>query len=246
MIAARRIPFEVGVGPWLMAADDLLLAHAVEGRPTLRFYGWAEPTLSLGYFQPYADRLTHPRLGELAVVRRSTGGGAIVHHHELTYAIGIPAGLAGGEPWGCRMHHLIADVLKPMGVVADPVVCGEEVKRDPFLCFEHHTAGDLAIGPRGDGRTKVIGSAQRKRHGAIIQHGSILLRTSEFAPRLPGIAERSGFVLEPRNLANAIVDEFAKREHWQFTVRDWSEDELTAIEQIRTETYANPEWTQKR
>src|SRR5438445_617792 len=75
-----------GDGPWNMAVDEALLEDAARsGRPTLRFYGWAEPTLSLGYFQPYAQRASHPPSSRCAVVRRPTGGGAILHDAELTY-----------------------------------------------------------------------------------------------------------------------------------------------------------------
>ena len=74
-----------------MAIDEALLAAAAtSGQSTLRFYRWAEPTLSLGYFQPYADRWGHAASSESAAVRRSSGGGAILHDIELTYSIAVP------------------------------------------------------------------------------------------------------------------------------------------------------------
>lgn len=238
-------PLEIEHGPYQMAADDRLLDHAVNGVPSLRFYTWAEPTLSLGYFQKFDERpdLVQP----LPVVRRSTGGGAIVHHYELTYSVGIPASLAGEEPWACRMHHLIADVLKrDFGIDSDPVVCGEEKKADPFLCFHHHTAGDLAIGERKHTRDKVIGSAQRKQHGAILQHGSILLATSPYAPTLPGIAELAGKYIHPQNLAAAISKGFLTETKWVFKPTTWSHDDQTAIRATIATKYGNAEWTRKR
>ena len=67
-------------GAWNMAVDEALLESVADGGPaTLRFYQWSEPTLSLGYFQPYADREQHEASRELTVVRRSTGGGALIH-----------------------------------------------------------------------------------------------------------------------------------------------------------------------
>ncbi len=78
-------------GPWNMAVDEALLeAAAAEGQCTLRFYQWSEPTLSLGYFQTYADRWQHQPSSHSAVVRRSSGGGAIMHDLELTYSIAVP------------------------------------------------------------------------------------------------------------------------------------------------------------
>jgi len=74
-----------------MAVDEALLeAAAAEGQCTLRFYGWEEPTLSLGYFQTYADRWQHEASSRSAVVRRNTGGGAILHDLELTYSFAVP------------------------------------------------------------------------------------------------------------------------------------------------------------
>ena len=86
-----------------MGVDEALLMDAVEnGVATLRFYQWSEPTLSLGYFQRYADREQHTASRNCAVVRRQTGGGAILHDRELTYSLALPAnhriGSQRGQP----------------------------------------------------------------------------------------------------------------------------------------------------
>ena len=126
-----------------MAADEALLRSALgaQGR-TLRFYTWAEPTLSLGYFQKH-DRPI--RAEGVAWVRRPTGGAAILHHHELTYALALPAGPPWhtSESWLCRIHHAVAAALRRLGVETQAVVCGEEKQLGPFLCFQHQTPGDL-------------------------------------------------------------------------------------------------------
>src|SRR5690606_37438550 len=81
-----------GSGAWNMAVDEVLLNSAAQtGQMTMRFYRWSEPTLSLGYFQRYADRSLHAKSAACPVVRRSTGGGAIVHDVELTYSIAVPS-----------------------------------------------------------------------------------------------------------------------------------------------------------
>src|ERR671938_8152 len=94
----RLLPSETADGPYQMAADDVLLAAAVEGVPSLGFYAGAPPTLSLGYFQRADERLADPKLAALPFVRRASGGGALVHHHEVTYALALPA----GPPWQSR------------------------------------------------------------------------------------------------------------------------------------------------
>jgi hypothetical protein len=80
-------------GAWNMAVDEALLLDAIEdGSATLRFYQWSEPTLSLGYFQRYADRNQHHASRNCAIVRRQSGGGAILHDRELTYSLVLPPG----------------------------------------------------------------------------------------------------------------------------------------------------------
>src|SRR5437868_10093883 len=90
-VACRLLRFARADGPHNMAADEVLLESAVAGMASLRFYGWSAPTVSLGYFQPERMRRADERLARLAYVRRPTGGGALVHHHEVTYALALPA-----------------------------------------------------------------------------------------------------------------------------------------------------------
>src|SRR5262245_4175177 len=105
MSTLRLLSFVSADGPTNMAADEAMLETAAEsGLASLRFYTWAAPTLSLGYFQSasvvrslssglLASRADHTQ--DLPWVRRSTGGAAIVHHRELTYSLALPA----GKPW---------------------------------------------------------------------------------------------------------------------------------------------------
>src|SRR5690348_12590779 len=129
--AIRLLPFAPADGATNMALDEaLLLTAADRGTASLRFYTWSAPTVSLGYFQPAASRAENPNLAGLAWVRRSTGGAAIVHHHELTYALALPKGKPWqtSESWVCRFHHVIQGVLADHGLEARGVVCGEEAK----------------------------------------------------------------------------------------------------------------------
>src|SRR5262249_14955848 len=89
--AQRLIIDQAASGAWNMAVDEALLIDAAEnGTATLRFYQWEEPTLSLGYFQKYDDRDSHAASRDCPTVRRQTGGGAIVHDHEITYSLSLP------------------------------------------------------------------------------------------------------------------------------------------------------------
>jgi lipoyl(octanoyl) transferase len=230
-------PFLTADGPTQMAADEALLEHVITtGRPALRFYNWDPPTLSLGYFQPYASRLPG-----LPVVRRMTGGGAIVHDRELTYALGLPPGPIQKDPhWACRMHDIIRVALAEWGVTAVSG-CGLEVGRGAFLCFEHQSPGDLLLGGH-----KIGGSAQRKRDGVILQHGSILLAASQHAPRFHGIRELTGTTIDPQGFADRLGRTLSRITGWSPAPVEWSVDLKARRWQLGIERYANPAWTERR
>jgi lipoate-protein ligase A len=219
-----------------MAADEALLEHVIaSGRPALRFYTWDPPTLSLGYFQPFAERLPG-----ITVVRRMTGGGAIVHDRELTYALGLPPAEKARE-WPCRLHDMVRDALAACGVRIATSGCGEENGRGRFLCFEHHTPGDLLIAGH-----KIGGSAQRRRDGAVLQHGSVLLAASSHAPQLRGIVELTGVEVAPQQLADEIAHELSRSTGWTMAPSNWSPRLTARRQQLVAERYCHPSWTQRR
>lgn len=226
-----------------MAADEVMLRSAETGVASLRFYTWREPTLSLGYFQPAAARLADERLAALTWVRRATGGAALVHHHEVTYSLALPPGKPwhGGEPWACRFHHIVASALLSAGAETRSVLCGEEQKLDPVLCFLHQTPGDLVAE-----NAKVVGSAQRRQKGALLQHGGILLERSESTPQLPGLRELTGVRLTPEHVAKLVAERFGADTAWEVVPADWTTNELALRERTESERYANPEWNGRR
>jgi lipoyl(octanoyl) transferase len=239
MPTCRLLPTWDSPGATNMALDEALLRSALERNvASLRFYTWSEPTLSLGYFQKHTERLPG-----VAWVRRPTGGDAILHHHELTYCLALPAGPPWhtGESWLCRMHHAIGAALRRLGVETNAVVCGEERRLGPFLCFQHQTPADLRIAGH-----KIVGSAQRRPHGAMMQHGSILVRTSPFAPDLPGIAELSGVTVGLPDLEWEIAAELVKETGWTFEPTDWTEEERRTAAELEREKYATAAWNEKR
>jgi lipoate-protein ligase A len=227
-----------------MAADEIMLETAAAGSASLRLYGWSQPTLSLGYFQPEAECRAYGRLGELVWVRRPSGGSALVHHHEVTYALALPAGTpwqTRGESWLRRMHGILTDALAALG--AKVRTCGEdeEKKLGEVLCFLHHTRGDLLIG-----ESKVVGSAQRKQRGALLQHGGILLAASPLTPNLPGIRELTDLAISPEALSAAVSEHFTRRTGWELRSVDWNAAERERIEELTAGKYTQPSWNSKR
>jgi len=239
----RLLSFSVHDGYQNMAIDDVLLQSAETGRRSLRFYGWREPTLSLGYFQKADDRLLDPLLTECAWVRRASGGGAIMHHHELTYCLALPAELATRKAgsWLCRVHDAIRSTLSTYGVAASGVSCGEDKKLGSFLCFQHQTPADLLIGGH-----KIVGSAQRKRRGAVMQHGSILLQRSPLAPVLPGVGELAQVQIDAFDLATRLAATLQAETGWQFDPDELDAGELSRVPDVVRDTFAADEWNHRR
>jgi lipoate-protein ligase A len=160
-----------------MAADEALLDEVAAGAPpALRLYRWSPPALSLGRFQPDddVDADACARLG-VEVVRRPTGGRGLLHGGDLTYAVAMPrpVGPEGGVDQVYR--HLAAGLiagLARLGVEA--AVARHDGPAGP-ICFAGQQGADLRVGDR-----KVCGSAQVRRAGAVLQHGSVLLERLPF------------------------------------------------------------------
>lgn len=226
-----------------MAADEILLEDAVAGAASLRFYAWDVATVSLGYFQPARVRLDDPRLADLPFVRRPSGGATLVHHLEVTYCLALPPGEPWRDerPWLRRMHGILSNALQQLGVAgALHVPCADDTKEGP-LCFRHFTPGDLMIGA-----AKVVGSAQRKLRGALMQHGSILLARSPHTPSLPGILELSGRKLTSEEVCQAVTDAFHVETGWRLEPAELAQPDQTRIAERVRGKYGHPCWNEKR
>jgi lipoate-protein ligase A len=202
----RIFPYESADGPANMGLDQALLDAVAEDPrfAVLRTYGWTVPTLSLGYFQPIALAEAEPRWHGVPVVRRPTGGGAIWHHHELTYALVVPATLPVARPAAAlyhAVHSALAALLRRHGVDAAPrgPVTPSSSSRQPFLCFADNDPEDLICR-----HAKLVGSAQRRRSGGILQHGSMLLMRSPLTPEFPGVGDLSAASSDPRSWSEAV------------------------------------------
>lgn len=193
-----------------MALDEALLDVAED--LVLRFYGWRPHALSLGWFQsPDHPAARAAATTGLPLVRRLTGGGAIVHAHELTYAL---AGPDGSVPFDGavdrsyrRVHEAIARVLCRHGA---PVTFADDAPRAlahaerPFSCFARTTRLDL-VASGG----KIVGSAKRRRGGRALQHGSILLGAHPMQPGTTSLELLTQQPADPAALAAEIAAELA-------------------------------------
>lgn len=162
-----------------MAIDQALLEEADQnGAAFLRLYGWNPACLSLGRNEPAAKRYDRELLERrgLAVVRRPTGGRAVWHEREVTYAVAAPIALFGSLRQSyCAIHERLAAALRSLG--ADAQLAGRPAVRPTDRqgsCFSSPVGGEVLVGGR-----KVIGSAQVRHGTALLQHGSILLDGSQ-------------------------------------------------------------------
>jgi lipoyl(octanoyl) transferase len=246
-LTCRLLPDAVADGPHNMAADEILLESAAAGAASLRFYCWSQATLSLGYFQPERLRRKDPLLAPLPYVRRPSGGATLVHHHELTYALALPAGSPWqviNEPpasWLGRVHAVIAAALKSLGVDARPRPATGDQPFPGYLCFHHLTPGDLVI--RTD---KVVGSAQRRHRGALLQHGAILLAASPHTPALPGVRELTGKELAPTEVGEAVRRELIRQAGWELMSGDWTRAERRRVGELVEQKYTQAGWNARR
>ena len=235
-------------GTWNMAVDEALLESASADIATLRFYEWHEPTLSLGYFQAASDRDAHPPSRGCPLVRRASGGGAIVHDRELTYSFAVPIReRLGAEPAAIydALHASLIEALGDLGVPAaacqQPTAQPGDRPREPFLCFQRRAAGDVLCGNH-----KIAGSAQRRQRGGLLQHGSILLAQSAYAPELRGIAEVMGHPLLPGDLIAAWTPRLSRALKSTLEVGQISPAELSLAAECERARFASPAWTLRR
>ena len=206
MTALLLIEPEPQPGDWNMAVDNWLLERSLhDGLAAARLYRWREPTVSLGHFQKLDDPAVTERFAAMPRVRRLSGGGAILHDREITYSLAIPhAHPLAADPTGLYaiVHDRVIAVLAELGVPAR--MRGEALSGpEPFLCFGRGDPRDIVMGAH-----KILGSAQRRRRGAILQHGALLLQRSPAAPEFPGIEELSGRGIDIADLIERLAEAF--------------------------------------
>lgn len=252
-----------------MATDEVLLQSVANGTrlPTLRLYGWNPLCLSLGYGQRIREAdLERIDTQGWGIVRRPTGGKAILHGNELTYSVTLPRNheLAQGDVVESyrRISEALLAALRFLGLTPQSE---QEAKGNSGLgpvCFEVPSHYEITA----DGK-KLIGSAQVRRKTGILQHGTLPLygdialicdalvypdeasreaakvQVRERATTLESVA---GYTLTWDEAANAVISGFAQTFDIEFIPSTLSTYESHCVEQCAVEQYAHPNWTHKR
>lgn len=244
-----------------MAVDEALMGEAVEGVVSLRLYGWDPACLSFGRHERARGRYQEDEAARrgIDVVRRPTGGRAVYHDDELTYAVTAPAGL-----WGrlresyTRINRALARGLRALGVSAETWEGGRGPGLAAGPCFGTAAPGEVTAGGR-----KLVGSAQWRHGGALLQHGSILLTDGQAvvaglrrrrapraapipaAPPAVGLEEVLGRRPAPGELRDALASGF--REEFGLPVEsgEISAAEREAAERLEAR-YGDDAWTWRR
>lgn len=250
-----------------MAVDQAILESVIEGRsrPTLRFYGWSPPCLSLGRSQPESDvDLAACQADGVDVVRRPTGGKAILHTDELTYSVALlqtDPRVAGGVVEGYR--RLSQGLLAGLRGLRVPAVQALEphvpAKDEPSaVCFETPSSYEIVF----EGR-KLVGSAQWRARGGVLQHGTLplhgdlarilrylALTDQEREAQRVRLCSRAGTLAQaagrsiPFDLAAQVLSEgFAQELALHLVPGELTPHEQQLAATIRDHTYASPGWT---
>ena len=251
----RLLPYTVNDAFTNMATDEAILMAVAEGKsiPTLRFYRWLPSAISIGIFQSMHDEVDVERCKSMGVdvIRRITGGGAVYHDSdgEVTYSIAIPIG-----------HRLApSDILESYRLICNGIVEG---LKDLGISAKFSPINDVTVNDR-----KISGNAQTRRHGVLLQHGTILV---DFDPevmfsllkvpnekirdkkikavrrRVTSIRNELGRKIELDKVADIMRHAFERALNIELNESDLTEYELKLAEQIKNKRYKNPEWNFKR
>lgn len=252
-----------GSGAWNLALDDAVFRCVREGRspPTLRLYAWSSPTLSIGYAQDLRRDVDTEacRAHGVEVLRRSTGGRAVLHDREVTYSVSVPAGTrlfgSGLETAYRAVAAALLAGLRRLGVDAAGESAGP---RDPARgtrspgCFAAAARHEILVGGR-----KLVGSAQRRVQGAFLQQGSILLEShaarlgrllrADPSPggegAMVGIADLLRPCPTPRLVVAAVAAGCVAAWGVRFAVGAPSGEETAIARERERDRYRSPQWT---
>lgn len=254
-----------------MAVDEAILLEHREGRtpPTLRFYAWSPPTLSLGYFQQLEKEIDLEAVKErrLGLVRRLTGGRAVLHDKEVTYSVVAredhPLMTGGIRPSYLRLAEALALGLRELGAPVE-IASGRQGGREEHTsaaCFDAPSWYEITCGGR-----KIVGSAQTRKGGVVLQHGSIVIALNvddlfavlkvpseavrrrlkeKFYHQACSLEEILGRAIESKEIKDSIVRAFSRLYGLEFIRGELTEGEKLRLEELKAK-YASPEWLGRR
>ncbi|HHP51511.1 MAG TPA: lipoate--protein ligase family protein [Moorella mulderi] len=248
-----------------MAIDEAILwEHAAGGNlPTLRFYAWDPPTISLGYFQR-ADKeidLEAVARRNLGLVRRLTGGRAVLHHHEVTYSVVAredhPLMQGGVLPSYLRLANALAQGLRNMGAPVELASGKKRAERTSAACFDAPSWYEITW----EGK-KIIGSAQTRKGGVVLQHGSIIIKLNvedlfavlkmpneavrerlkeKFLHQAAGLEDVLNRPVYPEEIKGHILNAFRELYNMEFVSEGLTPGEEARLPELRAK-YASPQW----
>jgi lipoate-protein ligase A len=258
-------------GAWNMAVDESILEHIGRNasNPTLRLYAWTPACLSLGHAQPFAD-VDMTRLNDHGweVVRRATGGRAILHTDELTYSVIAPLNEPRVEGGVLESYNRLAQaLLLAVQKLELPVEMKESVAQDAILrnnnpvCFEVPSTYEITVNGK-----KLIGSAQARKKEGVLQHGSLPLTgdltricqalvfenesartiaSQRLLERATTVESALGRGVSWDEAAQAFVKAFEAQLGLSLKSGELSESESKRVEELVEEKYAHPSWTER-
>lgn len=236
-----------------MAIDQTLLElSAGQGLAFLRLYQWDPHCLSFGRHEPAARRYGRARVEALGLdtVRRPTGGRAVWHARELTYAVAVPDRFGSLPDTYCRIHGLLRNALGLMGAAAELAPRPGRVPAPADgACFAVPVGGEVMVAGR-----KVVGSAQLRHAGGLLQHGAVLLEDDQslvhalagsghqVAPEAP-LSSLLGRRITFEEAAEAVI---RAAQDWSPRWHDARQDQLERLARAHEARYRSPEWTWER
>ncbi len=265
----RLINFGYSDGAMNMAIDEAVSQTMVEGvvPPTLRFYGWRPPCLSLGYAQK-ASEVEWDVCGSLGVdvVRRPTGGRAILHDQEVTYSVIAPEEnpLVSGTILQSylKLSQGLLRGLRKLGIEAEMVSHKDLDELGTSACFDSPSFYEMVVGGR-----KTVGSAQTRKNGVLLQHGSIILdidadmlfsvlsfRNEEVRNRMKqafrskacSLQDAAGRKLDYQEVSEAIASGFCEALGITLVEGKLTPAEIALARKLAETKYGSDEWNRKR
>lgn len=255
-----------------MAADEAIMGAVGAGiaPSTLRLYGWRPPAVSLGYFQELDDGidLQAIRSRGWGLVRRPTGGRAILHDDEVTYSVCVPEELLDhGDSVIKSYRELSRGIEAGLQLLGAQARLGEQHGNDkavaaelPTICFAQTARVDMTV----DGR-KIVGSAQVRRGGVILQHGSIPLtlnlddhlavmpptgggerNRTELDEVAMAVADALGRAVSFEEVSEALIVGFSQALDIELRQASLTAEEQQMTARLRAEKYATDEWNYTR
>jgi lipoyl(octanoyl) transferase len=259
-----------------MALDEALLEWHSKGEipPTIRFYGWDPPTLSIGYFQKAEKEINFDKVKELGLgfVRRPTGGRGVLHDEELTYSVIVSEEYPNMPKTVTEAYRVISEGLlegfRSLGLEAYFAIPRSEEEKNSLknprssVCFDAPSWYELVV----EGR-KIAGSAQTRQKGVILQHGSILLEIDEdklfsvfnypndrvkermqraFRSKAVAINAIAGRKISIEEAKEAFYKGFASALDIDLEPYTLSKEEEAYVEELARTKYGSDEWNFKR